>query len=1063
MSKRLISLFFAIICLTRSVMAGSATNDRLSGLGMLVFSGKHAEARPQLEAALQQYRSESNATGEGVTLVLLGISDVAEEKTGAARRRLDEAAVKLREGGDGFSAFLAYWMIAHLETSEGKLDASIVQHERALAALEELSSSGAPFTLDGLMLLGPAVGIDIGPLGSLGVGADLVKPFILNMGAAMVRDSFGHVLTEAGKLPEAERQLKLAADAAQMFGGIFDTSIEAHYGDLRRRQWRFDEAQQHYRRALDSIKPLPMITGRDEWLRVSSYNQLAGIELLRGRTEEALAWNDKALALVRSGNRARESWVLDERGDLLMSSSRFDEAEKTYKEAVAAAEREKNVFRKGAALSSLGALYLFRGDYGTAARTLEKAVGLFQQSKSRENEAAAWMLLGEIYTTLNVHDAARESIENARVLAQASDFRPAKELIEAVGAMNQLIAGGGSREAVLSHFGAWWALPETGDFMLPDEVRLLIRDIVGLDSGGELHGPDPEKIRAAPLPNLTAMAYMVRGKKLLQQGDVAGARALWMKASEENLNKDLRGAYLAAIGATYWAQGKRDEGVRYFEQAVQALGVALDDVKAEDLLAGYLGSNRRWYFEIAVEALVRQGRFEDAFDHSERGRARAFLTSIGNARLRPTTGAEPELVREAEVLRKRIAEWEHDAAFDGAATVGDLNNARQRYQSLLKRIKASNPEYASLTTVEPIGAADVQRELPSGTTLISFYVAAGHVHSWIIDGTHLEYVALPVDAALLARAACWAAQLGGGFEEARSMAPEGADCDESSTAEELYQALFAPLRGKIRGDRLILMPHGKLHYVPFVALRDPRTHRRLIEDYTVTYAPSASALRFLRAKETPVNGGVLVVGDPSAASSALPRLSGAKREASTIARAFGTTPKTGAQATESLLYELGGKYDLVHIAAHAEYNADLPIFSRVALAKDGRFNGNLEVHEILAGVDLSGVNLVVLSACGTARGARSGGDEIVGLTRAVMYAGAPGVISTLWDIDDDASADLMEDFYARLREGASAADALRQAQLGMLRRAPYTDPRFWAAFSLSGNPAGRWAPAAAAR
>ena len=128
-----------------------------------------------------------------------------------------------------------------------------------------------------------------------------------------------------------------------------------------------------------------------------------------------------------------------------------------------------------------------------------------------------------------------------------------------------------------------------------------------------------------------------------------------------------------------------------------------------------------------------------------------------------------------------------------------------------------------------------------------------------------------------------------------------------------------------------------------------------------------------------------------------------------------------------------------------------------------RFNGNLEVHEILADVDLSGVNLVVLSACGTARGARSGGDEIVGLTRAVMYAGAPGVISTLWDIDDDASADLIEDFYTRLRQGASAADALRQAQLAMLRRAPYTNPRFWAAFSLSGNPAGRWAPVAATR
>ena len=145
----------------------------------------------------------------------------------------------------------------------------------------------------------------------------------------------------------------------------------------------------------------------------------------------------------------------------------------------------------------------------------------------------------------------------------------------------------------------------------------------------------------------------------------------------------------------------------------------------------------------------------------------------------------------------------------------------------------------------------------------------------------------------------------------------------------------------------------------------------------------------------------------------------------------------------------------MHIAAHGFYEADTPLFSRLALAEGDGSDGNLEVHEILSDVDLRGVNLVVLSACQTALGKVSAGDEIVGLTRALLYAGTPGVISTLWEIDDEAAATLMNHFYDRLLHGGSAADALRFAQLQLLH-GDYPDPRQWAAFTLNGDPQGRW-------
>jgi CHAT domain-containing protein len=180
-----------------------------------------------------------------------------------------------------------------------------------------------------------------------------------------------------------------------------------------------------------------------------------------------------------------------------------------------------------------------------------------------------------------------------------------------------------------------------------------------------------------------------------------------------------------------------------------------------------------------------------------------------------------------------------------------------------------------------------------------------------------------------------------------------------------------------------------------------------------------------------------------------------------VAGYLGSKAVLGPQARESLLYGLGGNVDLVHIASHAIYDPVNPLFSRIALAPGDGYDGNAEVHEILSSLDLTGVNLVVLSGCETAVGERSGGDEVVGLTRALLYAGTPGVISTLWRINDTSSARLMDEFYRRFAAGKLAADALRDAQLAVLHSERYGDPKNWAAFTLSGNPQGRWSAVAA--
>jgi len=401
---------------------------------------------------------------------------------------------------------------------------------------------------------------------------------------------------------------------------------------------------------------------------------------------------------------------------------------------------------------------------------------------------------------------------------------------------------------------------------------------------------------------------------MFQRGQIGAARDEWMNALKDKTSRDLRTALLAGIGAAYRKEGNDAEALGYFDRAVQALELPVDDARVEDVMAGYFGSYRHWYFDILIDLLASKGMAREAFEQSERARARAFQQMVGGTRLR-ATGGTPELVREAETLRAEIRRMESAVLFAPPGASEELRVARERYQGLLTRVKVTSPEYASLTKVEPLTLEDVQRELPPKTTLISYFVTSASVHAWIVDSDRLEYAALPLRAPALRRAVCWASELG--RHAGRGAKPTGGDCDgdATATADEVYDELIAPLRSRIRNDRLFIVPHGVLRYIPFGALRDRKTNRYLIEDYTLAYLPSAGSLRFLRGKETPVNGGALVIGDPSEAHP----LPGTKSEADFIAEALATTAITGARATETLLRHLDGKFDLVHIGAHGSY------------------------------------------------------------------------------------------------------------------------------------------------
>ncbi|HEX5757838.1 MAG TPA: CHAT domain-containing protein [Thermoanaerobaculia bacterium] len=1039
-----------------------------------IAGGRMAEAEAALGEALPLFQARQDRRGEAFCRLLQGLADTAAGRDAAAVASFEQSLPVLEESGELMTAWLVYVALAEVEKRNGHTEKAIAHYERALAVVGNIEDPSTKLSVQGFARLGKAFGVPGIDLGQLELVVTIARSIWARFAEAAARDGYAGVLIEGYELERAEAELARSTELSRLFGGLLDGSIAARRGDLRRYQWRLDEARQEYETALAAAQqPLPLPFPRSEQEVVSLLGRLAEIELLSGRLEQALAWNDKALALVRGKDRKREASVLDDRAELFRRSGRLGEAEALFNETLAIATETNDLLGQVTALSDLGTVAMLRGAYKEAAVHLEKAASLGKSLDEPLIEAGVLITLSEVYLLLEAPGSARATIEGAQHQAKQSEFPLATALSEAVAALERFLSGKGSAVELLELYDSFWRLPEAGTLMIDPALRALFLAVVRLETTGDVADPGLVAALAAskgpqPFPYASIMALFLRGRLHALAGEWQEARDLWARALDEARRveqKDYAAMLSAGVALIYWKQGQPQPAIEQLSRAVALLEEQSKGLQVEELLSAYLGSQRRWFYELLVEMLVQQGRTAEAFDYAERARARALLQLLGNRRLKPAGGADAQLVAEAEALRMAIADWERqEVVAEGPqrlALENDLRNARDRYAHLLVRLKVSNPAYAAITSVEPLTAVEVQRALPPDTALISYFVTRSTTHAWVVDREAFHYVGLPIGAAELRQAGDdWAKELGG---RSRGATPHGGAALSPQRAEHLYRALVAPLVPHLRHRRLLLIPHDALHYIPFAALREPASGRYLIQDYTLAYAPSTSVLPFLRGEQAPIAGRALVLGAPEALDPRWGRLPAAREEAKAVARLFGAVPLLDAEARESRLYDLRGEVDLLHIAAHGFYERASPLFSRLVLAPGDGHDGNLEVHEIFAGLDLAGVDLVVLSACRTGQGERSGGDEITGLTRALLYAGTPAVISTLWDIDDAASALLMQEFYRRLLEGVPAAEALQQAQLSLLHHPGYEAPFFWAAFSLTGDPRGQWQRAGSPR
>jgi CHAT domain-containing protein len=925
-------------------------------------------------------------------------------------------------------------------------------------------------------------------------------------GMAASLGNIGAAHLALGRLDSAESQLERAGALAAAIG---DLRVEANavgaLAGLSQDRGDLAEAHQGYMRALGLRERIGDTRGI-----AADRNNLGLLAEEGGDLDAARRHFESALALNRADGRDEVAATnLVNLAGLASLAGEFARAEALYREALATWRARELWGDAASALHGLGQLELRRGDYPAAQAALREALDIYQRTGQLSERLAVQRALagslsgaGELQGALDqlrqaerIADSARApaharagvALARADLAVQLNDLPAAERLYrQAEGFYRQARAPGGQAEAQegLAVLLLDRQDPAGAETLL--EAALRAQQAAGYQRSAALTRIQLGKVSAQRGDTTKARQLLARAEADLERlrDPVAAAAALGERAGLEasaglpavaaalyrsgldrlgdRVAPDVAWQLHAGLGRTWEARGSMDEAARELRTALAALDPAARSLVSAERRSGFLADKWAVYADLARIEYARR-RSGAAFELSESLRAREMLELLDRGRIASSAGVPADLVAREQDLRHQIAELSvvgsvprrsslrgPDVALPGAAAREALLQAQQAYGDLLGEIRERAPRHADLVASEPARWQDVARRLGSDQALIEYLVSDSGSLAFVVTADTLAVVDLGIRRRELAQL----------VEFARGVLEPGDPADSLWRAplRRLHRYLIAPVEatGLLAGkQRLVLVPHAELHYLPFAALlEDSLRDRFLIQHYDLAEAPSASVWLELGERRTEAAKGELLAFAPRV--DALP---GSRREVEAIARLVGASARVlvGGNATEDAFRRDAPTARELHLATYGILNKHNPLFSYVELAPGEGRDGRLEVHEIF-GLTLA-ADLVVLSACQTGVGSGSladvpAGDDWVGLTRAFLYAGAARVVATLWPVADWPTASLMERFYREYAAGGDAVRALAVAQRAALSAPATSLPFAWAGFIIVGSGGG---------
>jgi tetratricopeptide (TPR) repeat protein len=707
---------------------------------------------------------------------------------------------------------------------------------------------------------------------------------------------------------------------------------------------------------------------------------------------------------------------------------------------------------------SVALIELARGHYRDALAGFEGSRRRYEQLGMPQNLAIAEKQLADAYLELHLLPEALALYAQALTKFRALDMPDDEAWTLAQNGRVQILQGDpeGAADSLVRAAGSFAAqgngVGEAAVALVRAELALL-----GNDAGAalDLSGLAEQGFAAADLPDRRAWADVVRAHSLLRAGRADEARVLFDATLVRGRDLQLLPVQVRCLtgqGMAARAAGDADTARAAFRGAVELFEEMRRTLPGDEIRSAFLTDHLRPYQELlrmAVDDHAAAGSTAQAAEvlrQLDRLRARALGERLARG-TDPEFGAHPEAGAHTADLRTRL-NWLYrrvrrlqDEAMPSAALTAELRStehellerARRQRLAAPDRQQDADPDDDAYVSVEALQAL-----LNEGDALVEYGV---------IDDELFACVITRADVVLQRRVADWPAVL----EAAQSArfqietlrhgaAPVARHLDilterAQRRMRHLHALVWAPLAGALaQCRRVLIVPHAQLGALPFAALHDAELS--LSQRYELAFAPSARvALRGLRRQPAPVRH-ALVLGEST-------RLPHAADEARVVAGLFPQAHVfVGDNATLEALHAHAGDADVIHLACHAQFRSDNPMFSALHLT-DGALT--VEATEALSLKPCT----VVLSACETALAEQGNGDEMVGLVRAFLVAGAARVLASLWPVDDEITSRFMSHFHGALCRDMTPAAALRVAQSEVMREHPH--PYYWAAFTLHGR------------
>jgi CHAT domain-containing protein len=825
-----------------------------------------------------------------------------------------------------------------------------------------------------------------------------------------------------------------------------------------------------YAEALEIAKRArPIFEQHDEPVLLAQLNTNVGNVYRRmDQHAKALEFYDRARAtFLAVGDKPAIALIDHNRANALSMLNRIDEAMALY-------EKVRDLFHEcGMSLAAAQADYnraylkFIQRDYNGALKLFEEVKAFHLQAGNAVTAVLCDLDLLEIYIELNLFDTViemSEAVERKFKDLQMNYERAKVKTYRAIACLeqNDLTRATIELEQAKAIFTAEGNDVYSGvlELYLAD-LKLIEEDYAGATTLCERARETfarhklPGKVSYAQLKMAKAKWRALSGKSV-RPGDCPPVQDLCTEILD-HLRKEenpwLAFQYHHLLG-NIWESHYPYAAYGHYRRSIEYIDRMYSNIQPDEFRSSFLKDKLQVYEDLIALCLRDNHAWmkAEAFFYVERAKSRSLVELLARSHAiaaKVQRAQDSEIYRRWDQLRAEL-NWlydrtnDHPSSGEQRAQEGEQRlqteiRARERSLSeLLRQLQLEDEEYSSLHTTASITVPDLQRCLREREALIEYYFAANELKIFVTSQHDFQVTSTPVRRDDIYP---WLQRLQFQFEKF----PYGHEYIEvyshalrtatNACLEWLYHRLLDPVRPWIEDKDLIIVPHDVLHYIPFHALYDGQ--RFLIESHEVSYAPSASVFRLCQEKASRAAGRALIIGVPGAA------IPSVEQEVRTISQLFpDNVLLIGPEGTKQALEQYAPDSFIIHLATHGFFRYDNPLFSAIRLADTW-----LNFHDIY-NLDLRS-DLVTLSGCYSGLNRIAHGDELLGLVRGFLYAGAASLLVSLWAVNDRSTAEFMQIFYSRLKEGASKRSALREATLEIKKR--YEHPYYWAPFVLIGR------------